>query len=996
MRRFIILYILFPFWLSSQVPVGMNYQGVVRGDDNVPLTSQQVGIRFSILEGAENGEAVFIESHDALANQFGLVNLVIGTGSPELGDLATINWFTGDYYLKIELDPAGGDDYVLMGTNRLLSVPFAFHAETVSHPEDADADPQNESISDLSLEDDVLVIYEGENTFNIDLAQYHQVLSKEGNQIILSNGGGTVTDATQDADADPSNELQDLTLEGLTLGITGGNSVNLSAFSHWTGFANGIFYNAGEVRIGNPGVLPALFLDHQSVNVLGSTRKSILVPDGISFFDNAQLRTVLDQDGIRIFNASGAPEILLEKNVSGAGALDLFNANGGLNARLGNSMGSNLTGQLDLNFNGNPRIKLAATAQDASLIYSYGPNGIINTFIGYESIDPAAGLFEVNQFGTVRARIRSTLDDAGSLTLHGPDQEMENIVLANRPGYPHSGYLSILHEGKEFAEFKALANASGSLSILNPGTTENLKFYATDTLPSFGRISFYGEDMEQLDLHASPLGAGVIRSIGPAGFSNIELGGNVFNPDAGALHLYADGSEIIRIGADTTEMQPGQILLLGPDEHKILEIKSEEDKPDVGGMVFYGADEIENVRIGSTSNPRTGSITTYTFGKPVNRIEVNQSQSGTISTWHKDGQLKTSLSTSSLYEAGTFTTYLGNLPLVELTTSEYGSGYFRSFLNQVPTIQMTTNSAGTGSIWLSNLSGQTEVILGSDENAGGGLLSLNYLGLPRMRSFSGPGIPGIMETFTDDGDLSIKLGYMQDHPATGTIETRTQGMLRNLLSNNNDASAGYMATFGENGNINCTIGNLNAKPNNGYIGVSNSTGNTLAGMFVNVNNEGVLFGSLTSFRIDHPEEEDQEIWYAGLEGPEAAAYVRGTATLVKGRCTVEFPDHFLHVADPASMTVLMTPLSADSKGLAVVHKSDTGFIVKELFNGEGDYTFDWEVKCVRKGYEDFRVLRSKEEIQAGLPSASMTEKSGGIPSASDEVNMPEGAKGNDK
>ena len=61
------------------------------------------------------------------------------------------------------------------------------------------------------------------------------------------------------------------------------------------------------------------------------------------------------------------------------------------------------------------------------------------------------------------------------------------------------------------------------------------------------------------------------------------------------------------------------------------------------------------------------------------------------------------------------------------------------------------------------------------------------------------------------------------------------------------------------------------------------------------------------------------------------------------------------------MTVMLTPLSADCQGLAVVEKTASGFRVKELFQGTGTYQFDWEVKCVRKGYEDYQVIRDKKE-----------------------------------
>jgi hypothetical protein len=111
--------------------------------------------------------------------------------------------------------------------------------------------------------------------------------------------------------------------------------------------------------------------------------------------------------------------------------------------------------------------------------------------------------------------------------------------------------------------------------------------------------------------------------------------------------------------------------------------------------------------------------------------------------------------------------------------------------------------------------------------------------------------------------------------------------------------------------------------------------------------------------MDHPEEKDKEIWYVALEGPEAAAYVRGTAELVNGEAFVPFPDHFKYVANPETMTAIVTPLSIDTYGLAVVEKTREGIIVKELKGGTGNFEFDWEVKCVRQGHEEFKVVRDK-------------------------------------
>lgn len=148
--------------------------------------------------------------------------------------------------------------------------------------------------------------------------------------------------------------------------------------------------------------------------------------------------------------------------------------------------------------------------------------------------------------------------------------------------------------------------------------------------------------------------------------------------------------------------------------------------------------------------------------------------------------------------------------------------------------------------------------------------------------------------------------------------------------------------------------------NNGYLQIYDNTNTLKAGIRMN-GGIGEVFGDAKNFRMDHPEDPRKEIWYASLEGPEAAAYVRGTGTLADGTGEVTFPEHFQLVANAQSMTVMLTPLSGQSKGLAVVEKTASGFRVVELLEGQGNYRFDWEVKCVRQGFEDFSIIRDKQE-----------------------------------
>ena len=111
----------------AQAPQKMSYQAVIRNSSSTLITSTQVGMRISILQGSATGTAVYVEIYNPnpITNANGLVSLEIGTGLPVTGTFATINWATGPYFIKTETDPTGGTNYSIVGTNELMSVPYA-------------------------------------------------------------------------------------------------------------------------------------------------------------------------------------------------------------------------------------------------------------------------------------------------------------------------------------------------------------------------------------------------------------------------------------------------------------------------------------------------------------------------------------------------------------------------------------------------------------------------------------------------------------------------------------------------------------------------------------------------------------------------------------------------------------------------------------------------------------------------------------------------------
>lgn len=114
----------------AQAPNKMSYQAVVRNTSDQLVVNQAIGMQISILQGSTSGTTVFVETHNSFSNANGLISIEIGGGAVVSGDISMINWANGPYFIKTETDPTGGSVYTIVGTSQLLSVPYAFYAET--------------------------------------------------------------------------------------------------------------------------------------------------------------------------------------------------------------------------------------------------------------------------------------------------------------------------------------------------------------------------------------------------------------------------------------------------------------------------------------------------------------------------------------------------------------------------------------------------------------------------------------------------------------------------------------------------------------------------------------------------------------------------------------------------------------------------------------------------------------------------------------------------
>ncbi len=121
------------FSLMAQAPPqAFNYSSVIRGSNGQALPNKVVALQFTILSGSPLGNVEYQETHLDTTDQWGVVNLAIGTGTVQQGNFSSIDWGINTYYLQVELDENGGTNFQMMGTLQLLSVPYALYAEKAS------------------------------------------------------------------------------------------------------------------------------------------------------------------------------------------------------------------------------------------------------------------------------------------------------------------------------------------------------------------------------------------------------------------------------------------------------------------------------------------------------------------------------------------------------------------------------------------------------------------------------------------------------------------------------------------------------------------------------------------------------------------------------------------------------------------------------------------------------------------------------------------------
>ncbi len=131
----LILFILGLFsntYAQTNVPQGINYQGIARNTSGSIIASQLIAVKIGIVSGTSSGVLEWEEIHNVTTNQFGLFNFIIGqgvsTGNGSAASFSAISWSSTSHFISTSLDQAGGTLFVALDTAKFWSVPYALHS----------------------------------------------------------------------------------------------------------------------------------------------------------------------------------------------------------------------------------------------------------------------------------------------------------------------------------------------------------------------------------------------------------------------------------------------------------------------------------------------------------------------------------------------------------------------------------------------------------------------------------------------------------------------------------------------------------------------------------------------------------------------------------------------------------------------------------------------------------------------------------------------------
>jgi hypothetical protein len=824
---------------AQEVPQAFKYQGIARDGENV--VTGNVGLQLTIYRGSPTGPIAYKEWHFTTTNDGGVFSVEVGKGIPYQGDFTQIEWGSYDFFLEAGIDSDGGNDFVVMGTSQILSVPYALFAEKARYVENGGV------AQELYLDGTKLGITDGNEIELPDASSTNeiQMLSLSGNILSLSNNGGEVTlpqvqnyfagtgigiagnviSNTGDNDNNPSNEIQELTLNNNILSLSnGGGQVTLNnAVNYDAGvgidIVDNIISNTGDLS--NSNEIQTLSLAGATISLSNGGGSVTLPPEQDGSVTNEIQTISLSNNVLTLSNGGGS--VTLNNGVN-------YNAGVGINitdnviSNTGDLSSSNelqtlsMSGStLSLSNGGNVTLPDASSVNEIQTLSLTGDQLILSNGGGTVTLPP----------GVVYAAgdgIYFSSNEINALDV-SPTNELQALSLSGATLSLTSGGNVTLPDASSVNEIQTLSISGNNLTLSNGGGTVSLPIGPTysagtgigisgNTIFNTGDLSSTNE-LQNLSLSGSVL--------------SLTNGGNVTLPDASSTNeiqtLSIAGNNLsLSNGGGTVTLPVGPTYTAGTG----ISISGNNQINNTGDTNASDDITISTSAGGDLSGVFPNPIVDGLQGKPVSSQNPT---SGQVMQWNGSAWTPTTLSTGQPSwqlsgNSGTNPTthFIGttdNKPIIFKTNNnrvgELSSSTDNVFWG-ISSGQANTSGAGNatlgGQALASNTTGNLNTALGAwtlhSNNTGNWNVAVGYSAL--FTNTSGQGNAGLgIETLrqTTTGSYNTASGFQAlQQTTTGNNNTAAgvQALLENTNGFSNTATGAYSLHLNTTGDENSALG----------------------------------------------------------------------------------------------------------------------------------------------------------------------------------------------
>lgn len=158
--------------VMAQVPDAMRFQTVIRDSKGQLLKNQEIGMRITLIEKGLSEGDLYAETFKTETSAEGIATVEFGRGTVLEGtrysSLESVDWTIRkremtSIWMKIEIDPTGGEDYtIISGESELLTAPYAMYAQQAHYADAARYAQDVAQVGDIQMGEVMVVIEAGE------------------------------------------------------------------------------------------------------------------------------------------------------------------------------------------------------------------------------------------------------------------------------------------------------------------------------------------------------------------------------------------------------------------------------------------------------------------------------------------------------------------------------------------------------------------------------------------------------------------------------------------------------------------------------------------------------------------------------------------------------------------------------------------------------------------------------------------------------------------